>query len=510
VPVLGGVASADTWIVAGDSQVPAKRADDRIVPISGNRGMPGWRAFLVLGMVAISGYALLPGDPRWQAPGYALIATAGILAAARAVAFYRPQQPATWHTFLAGLVVWLISTVINRVTHDPPWSVVSDVLSLAGYPLMCLALIGLIRGRARAHDRTALIDAGIVATSLILLCWVFMVGTILTDRDTAPSEKLVTITLAGGDIALFVLGSLLLTTPGARTTSYRLLVAALLLTALSDILAVAEDTVGPHSDILGLLANTLAATAALHPSMRRLTVPLSEPPVFVRPRLVLLTATIVLAPAVSIYQGFTGRAGEHWLAVSVSSIVLFLLVGARMAGLVRRIEAQSRTLARLARHDALTGLPNRRQWDERLSAAITEHTATGEPLFVALIDLDRFKLFNDTHGHQAGDELLASAAETWRRHLRDGDLLARYGGEEFGLLVTSGTEDEAAGMLERLMAATPHGQTFSAGLARWDGRAGPEQLLQDADRLLYLSKNTGRARITTGQTQPQDQIQMPA
>jgi diguanylate cyclase (GGDEF)-like protein len=484
------------------------------VPISGSRALPDWRAFLAAGLVAIAAYAALPAGVWWQATGYTVVAAAGILTVARAVTVYRPQQPATWYTFLAGLLVWLISAVINRVTSEPPWSVVSDVLSLAGYPLMCWALAGLIRGRARAHDRTALIDAGIVATSLVLLCWVFMVGSILTDHDTAWSEKLVTITLAAGDIALFVLGSLLVTTPGARTTSYRLLLAALLLTALSDILVVAAPAgqVGRSgfSDVAGLLANTLAAAAALHPSMRRLTVPLPEPPVFVRPRLILLTATVVLAPAVGIHQGVIGHAGENWFAVSASSIVLFLLVAARMAGLVRRVEAQSHTLAQLARHDALTGLPNRRQWDERLAEAITKNATTGESLFVALIDLDHFKAYNDTHGHQAGDELLATAAANWRRHLRDGDLLARYGGEEFGLLFTGCTEPEATAVLDRLMAATPHHQTFSAGLTRWTGHATPQQLLHPADQLLYQSKNNGRAQTTTDQTQDQDQIHLPA
>lgn len=250
-------------------------------------------------------------------------------------------------------------------------------------------------------------------------------------------------------------------------------------------------------DAIALLANTLVAAAALHPSMRRLTVPLRRPPAFVRPRLFLLTAIVLLAPAVGLYQGATGRAGQDWLATGITSVILFLLVAVRMAGLVRRIESQAERLTLLARQDALTGLANRRQWDERLAEAVTEQTFTGQSLFVALVDLDNFKAFNDAYGHQAGDELLATAAAAWRAHVRDGDLLARYGGEEFGLLFTGCTAAEATGVLERLLAATPSGQTFSAGLARWDVRESPEGLLHRADELLYASKHAGRARITT-------------
>jgi diguanylate cyclase len=124
---------------------------------------------------------------------------------------------------------------------------------------------------------------------------------------------------------------------------------------------------------------------------------------------------------------------------------------------------------------------------------------TGLPLSVAMLDLDHFKRFNDQHGHQAGDRLLTQAAALWRAQLRDQDYLARYGGEEFCAMVTGRTAPEAIDVIERLLAATPDGQTFSAGLADWDGVESPESLLARADEALYHAKRSGRNRVTLAQ-----------
>jgi len=107
------------------------------------------------------------------------------------------------------------------------------------------------------------------------------------------------------------------------------------------------------------------------------------------------------------------------------------------------------TVASLAASDPLTGLPNRRQWDEEAARMVARAERTGEPLAIALIDLDRFKAYNDTHGHQAGDRLLKEAAAAWRDQLRAGDLLARWGGEEFAVALPGTTAELVAPVLER-------------------------------------------------------------
>ena len=105
----------------------------------------------------------------------------------------------------------------------------------------------------------------------------------------------------------------------------------------------------------------------------------------------------------------------------------------RLVRSARESEERLERLERLASTDDLTGLPNRRHWDEHLPRELGRSLRQDEPICVAMLDLDRFKAYNDAHGHQAGDRLLKEVAAAWRAVLRPYDLLARYGGEEFSL-----------------------------------------------------------------------------
>jgi diguanylate cyclase (GGDEF)-like protein len=165
-----------------------------------------------------------------------------------------------------------------------------------------------------------------------------------------------------------------------------------------------------------------------------------------------------------------------------------------MAQLVREIDAQAHQLRLLAQVDELTGLPNRRAWSGELPHALERARRDARPLAVAMIDLDRFKSFNDEYGHPAGDRLLKSAAAAWTAELRGVDVLARYGGEEFIALLPDATADQAVEILARLRAATPLGQSFSAGVSVWDGRESSDELIARADETLYQAKGAGRRR----------------
>jgi diguanylate cyclase (GGDEF)-like protein/PAS domain S-box-containing protein len=154
----------------------------------------------------------------------------------------------------------------------------------------------------------------------------------------------------------------------------------------------------------------------------------------------------------------------------------------------------------MARTDALTGLPNRRCWDEELRAAVARARRDGRALTLAMVDLDHFKRYNDARGHIAGDELLVEAAARWRLALRATDFLARYGGEEFALLLPDCAPDEAMVLVERLRAATPSSQTCSVGIACWDRGDSPEDLLTRADAALYVAKRDGRNRAVEAAT----------
>jgi diguanylate cyclase (GGDEF)-like protein len=158
-----------------------------------------------------------------------------------------------------------------------------------------------------------------------------------------------------------------------------------------------------------------------------------------------------------------------------------------------RQDAEER-VAVLARTDWLTGVANRREWDEALHREMARARREQTSLFVALLDLDHFKDFNDLRGHQAGDRLLVECAAAWRTLLREYDVLARYGGEEFGVALPSCTLESARMVIERLRDSLPSLQTCSAGIAHWDGEENADALVARADQALYEAKRSGRDR----------------
>jgi diguanylate cyclase (GGDEF)-like protein len=168
---------------------------------------------------------------------------------------------------------------------------------------------------------------------------------------------------------------------------------------------------------------------------------------------------------------------------------------------------RSNLLARLeqsARTDDLTGLLNRRAWEEQLPREMARARRASHPLCVAMLDLDLFKAYNDDRGHQAGDRLLKQSTAAWTDELRASDIIARYGGEEFTVALPACSLTDATSIVERLRAAMPSGQTVSAGVACWNGRESAEELVGRADAALYKAKRTGRNRLVTAGSAPPD------
>jgi diguanylate cyclase (GGDEF)-like protein len=197
----------------------------------------------------------------------------------------------------------------------------------------------------------------------------------------------------------------------------------------------------------------------------------------------------VPSPAVdgSAYPITVPIAAALWMAVAG-------ITGFSISELVRQRENLTVSLNRMARTDALTGLPNRRAWDEALDRELAMADRTGTAVCIALLDLDHFKEFNDLNGHPAGDTHLKDAAMLWRVRLRSADLIARYGGEEFAVLLTATNADQAQQVIESLRACVPSGETVSAGIAQWDGLESATELVVRADRALYQAKRNGRNR----------------
>ncbi len=159
------------------------------------------------------------------------------------------------------------------------------------------------------------------------------------------------------------------------------------------------------------------------------------------------------------------------------------------------VEAQART-------DSLTGLANRRAFDDFISRQQAEYRRDNRPVTVLMLDVDKFKVFNDAHGHQAGDEVLRGVAQVLRRSMRDIDLVARYGGEEFAVVFPGSRVVETAAAAEQARAAieassfafegTQFKVTASIGLAEIRAGEAIVETIKRADESLYASKKAGR------------------
>jgi diguanylate cyclase (GGDEF)-like protein len=182
------------------------------------------------------------------------------------------------------------------------------------------------------------------------------------------------------------------------------------------------------------------------------------------------------------------------------------LVGERTSELAEA----NRKLERLATVDGLTGVANRRLFDNVLAREWARSRRTERPLSLIMIDIDFFKDYNDSYGHLAGDDCLKKVAETlaWLA-ARTTDLVARYGGEEFAVILPETTADDAASMAKRMRhevealciehtgSAIGECVTISAGVATAvpDPQASPDELVSQADDALYKAKEGGRNRI---------------
>jgi diguanylate cyclase (GGDEF)-like protein len=217
---------------------------------------------------------------------------------------------------------------------------------------------------------------------------------------------------------------------------------------------------------------------------------------------------VIVVPAKRLYVTIEGATlWVSWLAllafavVSLIAVVLFL----RNAADRVRLASLNDELERLVGVDSLTGLSNRRQIGDDLVRAVSAARRHDAELSILLIDVDRFKDINDTHGHQGGDRALAAIARAMEDALRREDLVGRWGGEEFIAILPATGLDGASVVAERIRAgiaqvevltydALPICPSASIGVAAL-AREGANDLLDRADRALYAAKRAGRNRV---------------
>jgi diguanylate cyclase (GGDEF)-like protein len=226
-----------------------------------------------------------------------------------------------------------------------------------------------------------------------------------------------------------------------------------------------------------------------------------------RSALIVNLASVVFYAIVALSKAMPAAELTHYLSMLVIINVICIAGAYKLEHTRRTAWLEGQMLAEVAMHDGLTGIPNRRRFDDHLQRVWGQSIRERKHIALLFADIDHFKLFNDRYGHQAGDEALKAVATVLTSFARRPlDLAARYGGEEFAIVLFDTGRDDAVRIAEDIMAAVrdlgvPHADssagkvlTISIGIAcvvpaarrSWQG------LVQLADQALYAAKDAGR------------------
>ncbi len=462
-------------------------------------------ALLALGVLSCATYWWIAPNDALGAAWYLATAAFGTGMAIWGACTARPPRRRIWLAFALGSVLYLVGDglwVLYDMLDISPYPSLADAAYLSRYVPITVGLCWLVRGRQVGRDRAAFLDAAILTSAFALPATMFFVLPIFSQSGTSVLSMVVAAAYPIGDVLVLAVLLRLVTGPASRNLSFLTLGAGLTLFLATDVyynlLVSWDDPMPVWIDACYLLTYLLVGFAAMHGSRDALSEPTARLPT--RPvavRVMMLGCASLLAPGLLAALVLTHSLHDT-LVIAIGGAVSSTLVLARFLDLLRHSESQSVQLAVLARTDGLTGLPNRRSWDYQLARATEDARAEGTSLCVAMIDLDHFKLYNDTFGHLAGDLALKETAAAWT-HLLDGSgYVARYGGEEFGLFIPDAVHAVAEALVRRVHESVTRGLTCSIGVTQWQPSEQPAQAVARADEALYEAKRSGRNRIVWG------------
>ena len=478
-----------------------------------------WLAIPIVGAGLIALFLALPTGALEQSIVYDIAGLTAVGAALLGIRLHRPDGWQPWLilalgqlSFVLGDILWTWFAAIG----EDPFPSAADVAYLLGYPLLAVGLGIAIRRRVRGGDRAGLLDGAILATGAVVVWWMFVLGPLVELSDPDPLSFVIGIAYPIGDLLLLGLALSLVMTPGAKSASFRLLTANLVVLLVGDIVYSLQTIDGTYVDgglldTVWLIAYGLFAMSAAHPTMAAVFDPRPVAVALLGPvRLALLGMAMLVGPAL-LALGHAGGEGIV-IVVAVASAVLSVLVLVRLAGMVghlsRDIERRTVLEAQLsyqAFHDPLTGLANRRRFIEAVGDAIAAGTGTA----VLFVDLDDFKHVNDDMGHDAGDALLSAVGHRLVSAIRPDDLGCRIGGDEFAVLLPATLSvDEAVRIAQRLLESlgspvaiegrdlvVPASIGVAAAAPR--ERLAVDELLRRADVAMYHAKAQGKNRLAT-------------
>jgi diguanylate cyclase (GGDEF)-like protein len=465
-------------------------------------------AFLAFssGLAAIYFYMLngTAASVYWNV-GVATMVAYGFVAVSRL-----DRNRAAWAVILIGQACFLIGDVcfslLEHVFHSEAYPNIGDLFYVAGYPFIAAGLVMLLRSRNESRDTGGVIDGFIVATSIGVLLWVFFVEPTALDNTLPVIERIITVAYPAGDLLLIAIGAQLAVRQVRRQAPYWILSVALLALLVADLgylyqsLYTGGYAEGDPVDYGWWISYALIVAVLLHPHVGEIaSAPTKATPRLSPRRIVLLSLVTMAAPLTIAARSMAGATLQLPVLLG-GTVVLFGLVVARLVAMARELEASRTLLLHEATHDGLTGLGNRTLFSDEVEAALS----SGVPVAVLCLDLDDFKMVNDSLGHPAGDVVLQVVGERLLSLLRPGDAVARLGGDEFAMLVSGPDAATGGAVAQRVLSAIrqpiglpgPEGHTVhtnvSVGVAHSNSDSSVEALLRDADIAMYLAKQSGK------------------
>ena len=426
----------------------------------------------------------------------------------------RPKVWWPWWALVLTGVLWAIAGVVRESTGatgdlTENRSLLPDLFALPGYALFATALYGLLRARRAPGDSGARLDGIMLGAGALLLVNELLIVPTLRIHGAWVMARIAIAIYPAISMCLLVLAARLAFSSWQPSPALSLILVGTAFLLLGDVFFALGDAgwIVVNERLLELpylLMPATIGTAALLPSMNLIDRPAHRPLRSIgRGRLIAVGAAL-FAPIVVI------AIRDASFARSVTALIYLVLALSamlRVAGAMKEQAEFAGKLAYQATHDDLTGLPSRAPIVSHLDVLRTESQRTGRPFALMFLDLDQFKLVNDSMGHALGDELLVQAGSRISKAVRTDDLVGRISGDEF-LIVAAGLDASGAAALAdriRRVLSAPFqfgaGEVFltaSIGIAVSYGSEFDDSatLIRDADTAMYRAKDAGRNAVS--------------
>ncbi|NKX88216.1 GGDEF domain-containing protein [Nocardia coubleae] len=364
---------------------------------------------------------------------------------------FRPANRLPWCLLATSIPLFAAGTTIRELDTHTTWHPADDLSTLAAYVCLALAAVGWLQPRRLAGACDSWLDSTLIGISALLTSWTFLISPIL--RHNTGLDAVIAVSYPVIDALLLTALAHSLVTVARSDIALRLLHVALLAVLVSGVVESLSAagflaTQNPFGLVPHQLAYLLAGLAALHPTMDVSRDGAEAHPHRSRRRAGVIAVALVGASLMSVVGTDLGMGDRMVICLLLTSLLVGVLVRSERA--IARSQFSERRAQYRADHDVLTGLLNRAALLRAPQRLRTQWA--GKPLCLLFIDLDGFKMVNDSYGHAIGDELIARAASRIRRTARRTDVTARYGGDEF-VVLSPRTRAEAAVLAEHLLGA---------------------------------------------------------